>query len=72
MKIRWINRTGAMDFIRQQMQQGKSFDIAFVEMKRVAKKMGFIRKSATLDLMSSKSYTKLRNECVRRPDNRGA
>jgi hypothetical protein len=48
------------------MRQGKSFDMAFIEMKQVAKKRGFIRKSSGFDLMLSGGITRLKNDCIRK------
>lgn len=70
--IQWLDRKSAIDFIKQQMSQGKSFDRAFIEMQRVAKRNGFIRKSSSFELVTMNSYTRMKNECMRRSENEGA
>jgi hypothetical protein len=70
--IQWLDRNGAINFITSKMRQGKSFDHAFMEMQRVAKKNGFIRKSSSFELVTVNSYTRMKNECMRRSENEGA
>jgi hypothetical protein len=70
--IQWTNRNGALEFIREQMEHGKTFDDAYIEMQRVAKKNGFIRKSSSFELVTVNSYTRMKNECMRRSEHEGA
>lgn len=64
--IQWTNRNGAIEFITEKMRQGTSFDRAFFEMKQVAKKRGFITKSSGFDLALSNTVTRMRNDCMKR------
>lgn len=62
----WTNRNAAIDYIIERVRQGKSFDRAFLEMKKVANKMNFIAKKTTFELMTPGVYTRIKKDCMKR------